>query len=175
MSHDNNSYVELFHASDIKNPEILRVFDRSQLSLKQLNIADIHIYLGDIFILDYYTGLYRLDILRGQMIEVTGHYPAEHYNKFSLYSDDLDAQLLIALSNDHAIYEIKLDSISEPYLVHKYTIPSHSRVHQISIDSQFLIVQASANVSSGDKYIISNYTYIFTKGSRTYMNAYKVI
>jgi hypothetical protein len=75
MSHDNNSYIELLHASDIKNIEVLRVFDRSQLSLDKLNIVDIHVYLGDIFFLDYYTGLYRLDILRGQMIQVTGHYP----------------------------------------------------------------------------------------------------
>lgn len=90
MSHDNNSYIEFFHASDVHDLEILRVFDRSILGVKQLNIADIKIYLGDIFFLDYYTGLYRLDIKRGQMIEVMGHYRAEHYTKFSIYSDDLD-------------------------------------------------------------------------------------
>lgn len=104
MSHDNNSYIEFFHSSDIHEIEILRVFDRTSLGLKQFNIADIQVYLGDIFVLDYYTGLYRLDILKGQAIEITGHYPVQHYTKFSLYSDDLDEQLLLVLANNHAIY-----------------------------------------------------------------------
>lgn len=90
MSHDNNSYIELFHSTDLHQIEILRVFDRSTLGLKKFNIVDIQVYLGDIFVLDYFTGLYRLDILRGQDLVSIGHYPAQHYTKFSLYSDDLD-------------------------------------------------------------------------------------
>lgn len=77
-----------------------------------------------------------------------GHYPAQHYTKFSLYSDDLDEQLLLVLANNHAIYEINMDRFSEPYLLTKYSIPSNSRVHQITVDSKFLIVQSSANVSA---------------------------
>ena len=146
-----------------------------ELGLNKLNIADIKVYMGDVFVLDFYSGLYRLDILRGQLIAITGHYSGEKYTHFSIYSDDLDEQLIFALSNNHAVYEISWDRGSEPYLVTKYTLPSNSSVHSLMIDEKFVIVQASANMTTKNESLMSNYTYIFTKGSRTYLNAYKVI
>jgi len=35
---------------------------------------DVEIYLDDIFVLDYDSGLYRLDILQSQRVVKTGHY-----------------------------------------------------------------------------------------------------
>jgi hypothetical protein len=48
------------------------------------------VYLGDIFLLDYLNGLFRLDITSGQHITVTGHYQEVGFTRFSVYSDDLD-------------------------------------------------------------------------------------
>jgi hypothetical protein len=49
-------------------PETIKVIDRTYLNVKSLKIADVQIYLDDIFLLDYDTGLFRLDILESQRI-----------------------------------------------------------------------------------------------------------
>jgi hypothetical protein len=61
-------------------------------------------------------------------------------------------------------------------VVNKYSIPSDSEVRDIKINDKYVIVQAKANVtnSNNTSYEV-DYTWIFTKGSRTYMNAYQVI
>jgi hypothetical protein len=168
--------LEFFSAYDIEDLQLLRVIDRSYLGLKELALTDFKIYLGDIFVLDYFRGIYRLDITRGQHIVITGHYEGEFFTRFSVYSDDLDEQVLIALANQHAVYEINMDRPSTPLLVAKYSLMQHSQVHNIIIDEKYLVVQASANASNGDNTTtLLNYTWIFTKGSRTYLNAFKVI
>jgi hypothetical protein len=61
-------------------------------------------------------------------------------------------------------------------VVNKYSIPSDSQVRDIKINDKYVVVQAKANVtnSNNSNYEV-DYTWIFTKGSRTYMNAYQVI
>ena len=61
-------------------------------------------------------------------------------------------------------------------VVNKYSIPSDSEVRDIKINDKYVIVQAKANVtnSNNTSYEV-DYTWIFTKGSRTYMNSYQVI
>ncbi len=61
-------------------------------------------------------------------------------------------------------------------VINKYTIPSDSVVKDIKVNGQYIIVQSKANVTNnnGTAYEV-DYTWIFTKGSRTYMNAYQVI
>jgi hypothetical protein len=83
----------------------MRVIDRSYMGLKELALTDFKIYLGDIFILDYFRGIYRLDITRGQHIVITGHYEGESFTRFAIYPNDLDEQVLIAVANQHAVYE----------------------------------------------------------------------
>jgi hypothetical protein len=39
----------------------LRVLDRSILDIKKLTITDIQLYLGNIYLLDYHSGLFVFD------------------------------------------------------------------------------------------------------------------
>jgi hypothetical protein len=112
----------------------MRVIDRSYMGLKELALTDFKIYLGDIFILDYFRGIYRLDITRGQHIVITGHYEGESFTRFAIYPNDLDEQVLIAVANQHAVYEINMDRPSTPLLVAKYSLMQHSHVQNIIID-----------------------------------------
>lgn len=69
-----------------------------------------------------------------------------------------------------------MDNPNTPILLYKYSLMQESRVHNIIIDEKYLVVQASANSTNNDStWQVLNYTWIFTKGSRTYQNAYKVI
>ena len=83
---------------------------------------DVEIYLDDIFLLDYDTGLYRLDILESQRVAITGRYTDYGFEKFGVYSDDLQDELIIALANKHSIYEIDWHAINRPVLINKYSI-----------------------------------------------------
>lgn len=51
---------------------------------------DFKVYLGDLYILDYYHGLSRFDITPSQQIVITGKYIEPGYLKFGVYSDDLN-------------------------------------------------------------------------------------
>jgi hypothetical protein len=65
---------------------------------------DAELYLDDIFLLDYDTGLFRLDILQSQRVAITARYRDFGFYKFGVYSDDLENELIIALSNKHSVY-----------------------------------------------------------------------
>lgn len=84
-----NTYMELFEASDPNDLQVIRVVDRSYLGLPSLSISDFKVYLGDIFLLDYGSGLYRIDITAGQHLTIFGFLRAEEFRRFSAYSDDL--------------------------------------------------------------------------------------
>jgi hypothetical protein len=137
---------------------------------------DAEIYMDDIFVLDYDTGLIRLDILQSQKIQIKGTYKDYGFEKFGVYSDDLQDEVLIALSNKHSIYEIDWHSPRNPVLINKYSLMENSKVKQLFINDQYVIVQSTADAynSTKPKFEI-DYTWIFTKGSRTYTNAYHVI
>ena len=89
-AHAGNTYIEYFSAYDVEDLQVMRVVDRSYLSLNELAIMDFKTYLGDMFVLDYFRGAYRLDITHGQHVVITGHYEGEFFRKMSVYSDDLD-------------------------------------------------------------------------------------
>lgn len=72
--HRGNTYIEYWSAYDIQDLQIMRVIDRSYLGLDELAIVDFKVYLGDMFMLDYFRGVYRLDITHGQHIVITGRY-----------------------------------------------------------------------------------------------------
>jgi hypothetical protein len=99
-----NTYLEVFSAYDPMDLQIMKVVDRSYLGLNLLAITDFKVYLGDIFVLDYLSGLFRLDITKGQHVTITGRYLGDGFLRFSVYSDDLDEQVLVALANSHAVY-----------------------------------------------------------------------
>ena len=81
--------MEVWIATDPHDLQIHSVIDRSFFHVPALSIADVKIYLDDIFLLDERLGLYRLDIQRNQQIAVTGRYDKEGFTKFAVYSDDL--------------------------------------------------------------------------------------
>lgn len=57
-----NTYVEVFMIQDPNDPWIVEVIDRAFLKANTLEIADIRIYLGEVFILDSKMGVYRVYI-----------------------------------------------------------------------------------------------------------------
>jgi hypothetical protein len=84
--------------------------------------------------------------------------------------------VLITLSNKHSVYEINWDDIQEPLVVNKYSLLENSTVQNVFMSNKYVVVQASslAYNDTHPKFQINN-TWIFSKGSRTYTNAYHVI
>lgn len=177
-AHSDNTYMEIFivPVEDPTEIEPLRVIDRTFLNLKALRIMDAEIYLDDIFLLDYDTGLFRIDILQSQRVEVTGRYRDFGFTKFAVYSDDYQDELIIAVANKHSVYEIDWHVLTKPVLINKYSLMENSNVKQVFMNDRYLIVQSSADAynATNPKFPI-DYTWVFTKGSRTYLNAYHVI
>lgn len=156
--------------------EPLSIIDRTFLNLKALRIMDAEIYLDDIFVLDFDTGLFRLDILQSQRVAITGRYRENGFYKFGVYSDDLQDECIIALANKHTVYEIDWHQISKPTLINKYSLMENSTIKQILLNDNYLFVQSSAMAKNDTNPSFEiDYTWIFTKGSRTYLNAYHII
>jgi hypothetical protein len=176
--HSDNTYMEIFivPVEDPTEIEPLRIIDRTFLNLKALRIMDAELYLDDIFLLDYDTGLFRMNILQSQRVEVTGRYRDAGFVKFGVYSDNLQDQLVIALANKHSVYEIDWHIMSKPTLINKYSLMENSNIKQIFLNDRYLIVQSAADAynATNPKFEI-DYTWVFSKGSRTYLNAYHVI
>lgn len=176
--HWENTYMEVFSAKDPTDLQLLRVVDRTYIHAKTLSLFDVKIYLGDIFFLDILNGLYRLDIQRNQDIAITARYDKEGFTKFGVYSDDLQNEVILALANPHAVYEIDWANTNDPVTINKYSLIEHSHIRSVTLNDRYLIVQSAANVTaSSDQNVETelDYTWVFTKGSRTYMNAYHVI
>ena len=51
----------------------------------------------------------------------------------------------------------------------------NSLVEQISLNSKYVVVQSHTLENSTGKPVVYNYTWILTRGFRTYTRAYKVI
>lgn len=85
-----NTYMEIFSIRDPYDIQIMKVIDRTYCHVSTLSIIDAKVYLGDIFFLDYFHGLYRLDILANNDVLITGRYVKEGFTKFAVYSDDLE-------------------------------------------------------------------------------------
>lgn len=79
---------------------------------------------------------------------ITGRYIKDGFTKFAVYSDDLENEVLIALANNHAIYEIDWSNIRDPVMVNKYSLMEHSNVKQLIINDLFVVVQSSANTTN---------------------------
>lgn len=58
--HIENTYVDVIMVSDPLDPWVIEIIDRSFLKSKSLMIVDVHVYLGQIYILDIKKGLYRV-------------------------------------------------------------------------------------------------------------------
>lgn len=168
-----NTYFEIMSANDPKRPFVLKVVDRSFLDLDRLAIMDFKLYLGDMYLLDYHQGLIRLDITGAQKILITGRYRSDsHFTKFGVYSSNLDNEFLLVFSNRHAVYEIDWTNQIFPKLITKYSLMANSTVMSLQVNHRYVVVQSESNSTEGHLY---NMTWVFTRGSRVYSNAYAVI
>lgn len=171
-----NTYLEIFSITDPYDIQIMKVIDRTYLHLNSFEITDAKVYLGDIFVLDYFYGLYRLDILRNNDVAIMGRFPKDGFTRFSVYSDDLEEEVIVALANSHAVYEIEWSDISKPVTTSKYSLMEHSHVKQVFISADFVIVQSTGNATNSTHPNFEiDYTWIFTKQARTYTNAFSII
>lgn len=86
-------------------PWTIKVMDRSFLFQDRLSITDFKVYLGDMYILDYHTGVTSFDLTPAQNIVIKGRYRTDSgYHKMGVYSNNLDHEILLALANNHGIY-----------------------------------------------------------------------
>jgi hypothetical protein len=85
-------------------PWTVRIMDRSFLHQKKLSITDIDVYLGDLYILDYFSGLIRFDISKQQSILIVGRYRTDSgFTSFGVYSSNLVNQFLLVMAHNHTI------------------------------------------------------------------------
>lgn len=93
-----------------------------------------------------------------------------------VYSRNLDNQYTLVLANSHIIQEVDLSNQIHPLTVTKYTIPDNSLIHDIWVNQMYVVAQLSADLTN-DKKQTNTYhsTYVFTRKTRTYTNAYVVI
>jgi hypothetical protein len=79
--------------------------DRSFLNQNKLSISDFEVYLGDIYILDFHSGVIKFDINRAQTIIIVGRYRTDSgFTRLGVYSNNLDNEFLLVLAHDHAIF-----------------------------------------------------------------------
>lgn len=168
--------MEIYSVRDPYDIQIMKVIDRTYLHLSTLAITDAQVYLGDIFFLDYLHGLYRLDILASNDVLITGRYHKDGFSKFSVYSDDLEDEVILALANQHAVYEIDWSNVNDPVMLNKYSLMEHSHIREVHVNDLFIIVQSAANATNDTNPNFEvDYTWIFSKGARTYSHAYAII
>ena len=58
--HIANTYVDIMMVTNPFDPWVVQIIDRSFLKSKSLMIVDMHVYLGQVYILDIKKGLYRI-------------------------------------------------------------------------------------------------------------------
>lgn len=65
---------------------------------------------------------------------------------------------------------------NRPLLINKYSLMENSTIKNLFLNDRYLIVQSSAEAynATHPKFNI-DYTWVFSKGSRTYINAYYTI
>ena len=72
-------------------PWTVRVMDRSFLHQDKLSITDFEVYLGDVYLLDYFTGVIKFDISKQQSIVIVGRYRSDSgFTKLGVYSNNMD-------------------------------------------------------------------------------------
>lgn len=158
-------------------PWTIRVMDRSFLHQDKLSITDFEIYLGDIYILDYFSGVIKFDISKQQTILIVGRYRTDSgYTKLGVFSNNLDNEFLLLLAHNHSIIEVDWSNQIKPQILTKYSIPDNSHIHDLWCNEQYVVVQLTANLTDDKQQAVTyQSTYVMTRNSRTYTNAYIAI
>lgn len=94
-----------------------------------------------------------------------------------IYTGVLDNEIILALANEHAIYEVDFSNHLQPKTIAKYSIMQGSRVHSVWVNEEYVVAQLSANVTTSVQGQIAwyNSTIVFNRNSRTYLNAYDIL
>jgi hypothetical protein len=151
--------------------------DRSFLHQDKLSISDFEVYLGDVYLLDYHSGVIKFDISTAQTILIVGRYRTDSgFTKLGVYSNNMDNEFLLVLAHDHAIFEVDWANQIVPEIVAKYSIPDSSWIHDLWVNEQYVVVQLTANLTD-EKGLPTptQSTYVFSRGTRTYLNAFAAI
>lgn len=82
-------------------PWVVSVIDRSFLKTSTLRATDIRVYLSEIYILDYSKGIHRVKINLQEELIYSGFFEAKGFNRFAVYSNNLDDRFELALANNH--------------------------------------------------------------------------
>lgn len=176
-SHRNNTYAELLLINDPFKPWPIKLMDRSFLHQEKLSITDFKIYLGDMYILDWHTGVISFDITMSQNIVIKGRYRSSSgFSRLGVYTNNLDNEVLLALANDHGIYEVDWSNQIRPVIKAKYSLMEGSRVSSLWVNEEYIACQLKANVTNSTNQTEEYHsTLIFDRGTRTYTNAYATI
>jgi hypothetical protein len=125
--HRRNTYCEILSINNPMKPWTIRVMDRSFLHQDSLAITDFEVYLGDIYILDYHSGVIKFDINPQQTILIVGRYRTDSgFMKMGVYSNNLDNEFLLVLAHNHSIIEVDWSNQIKPQIVAKYSVPDNS-------------------------------------------------
>jgi hypothetical protein len=93
------------------------------LNQDALSITDFKEYLGDLYILDYHKGVISFDITPSQNVVIKGRYRTDSgFQRMGIYSNNLADEVLLALANEHGIYEIDWTNMIRPTIIAKYSL-----------------------------------------------------
>ena len=83
---------------------------------------------------------------------------------------------MLVLAHDHAIYEIDWTNQIKPEIITKYSVPEGAWMHDLWVNEQYVVAQITANLTDEKNNTVAyQSSYVFTRGSRTYLNAYAAI
>jgi hypothetical protein len=138
---------------------------------------DFEVYLGDIYLLDYHSGVIKFDITLAQTIVIVGRYRTDSgFRKLGVYSSNMANEFLLVLAHDHAIFEVDWTNQLKPEIITKYSVPEGAWIHDLWVNEAYVIAQITANLTDAKSVTVAyQSTYVFTRGSRTYLNAYAAI
>lgn len=72
-------------------PWTIHVMDRVFFHQDKLSLTDFQIYLGDIYLLDYHSGLIRVSLTPSQVVVIDARYRTDSgFTRFAVYSNNLD-------------------------------------------------------------------------------------
>lgn len=130
-----NTYLEIMTFVDPFKPRTLKVMDRSYIHQDRLSITDFKLYMGNMYLLDFHSGVIIFDITSAQNILITGRYRTDSgFHRLGVFSSNLDNKVLFALATDHAIYEVDFSNQLRPQIITKYTLMSNSSVTSVWVN-----------------------------------------
>jgi len=152
-------------------PQLLDVIDHTFLDIPSLSIADYQIYANNIYILAYNRGIYELRLNPDQNIQIRSKFDIKlDIDRFRVDQLGFNDDLNVVATNGNTIYQFEWDVTSPPTLTAKYTLIPNSKVQQIFVDYNFVVLSAESVINEE----LVKRTWIFTRRTLSYLNAYNV-